>query len=406
MDIRRLEQADLSGKTALVRVDFNLPRDETGAITDDTRLQSALPTIEYLRDHGAAVVLLSHFGRPKGEPDPALSLSFVAEPLAAALNAPVRFLTSLNINALKDLGAGDVLVLENTRFLPGETTNDPELSKELAQFGDLFVMDAFSAAHRAHASSAGIADYLPTYAGLAMARELDHLAQALDHPKQPVMAIVGGAKVSSKIDLLENLVTKLDRLAIGGGMANTFLLAKGIDVGKSLAEPDLLGKANDILKAARKAGCEIILPVDGVVATEFKVGAKTRVVSLADGSMDAVKANEMILDVGPDTVTELMDAMDKSNTLIWNGPLGAFETPPFDTSTIEAAKYAAKRVRAGKIVAVAGGGDTVAALNAANVVDDFTFVSTAGGAFLEWMEGKDLPGVKIVTQTNRQNGSA
>ncbi|GHA85961.1 phosphoglycerate kinase [Algimonas arctica] len=406
MDIRRLEQADLSGKTALVRVDFNLPRDETGAITDDTRLQSALPTIEYLRDHGAAVVLLSHFGRPKGEPDPALSLSFVAEPLAAALNAPVRFLTSLNINALKDLGAGDVLVLENTRFLPGETTNDPELSKELAQFGDLFVMDAFSAAHRAHASSAGIADYLPTYAGLAMARELDHLAQALDHPKQPVMAIVGGAKVSSKIDLLENLVTKLDRLAIGGGMANTFLLAKGIDVGKSLAELDLLGKANDILKAARKAGCEIILPVDGVVATEFKVGAKTRVVSLADGSMDAVKANEMILDVGPDTVTELMDAMDKSNTLIWNGPLGAFETPPFDTSTIEAAKYAAKRVRAGKIVAVAGGGDTVAALNAANVVDDFTFVSTAGGAFLEWMEGKDLPGVKIVTQTNRQNGSA
>eukprot|EP00919_Chromeraceae_sp_WS-2016_P031535 GHVR01074552.1.p1 GENE.GHVR01074552.1~~GHVR01074552.1.p1 ORF type:complete len:407 (+),score=65.69 GHVR01074552.1:720-1940(+) len=406
MDIRRLEQAELSGKTALVRVDFNLPRDETGKITDDTRLQSTLPTIEYLRDHGAAVVLLSHFGRPKGEPDPALSLAFVAEPLAAALNAPVRFLTSLNINALKDLGAGDVLVMENTRFLPGEITNDPELSKELAQFGDLFVMDAFSAAHRAHASSAGIADYLPTYAGLAMARELDHLAQALDHPKQPVMAIVGGAKVSSKIDLLENLVTKLDRLAIGGGMANTFLLAKGIDVGKSLAEPDLLGKANDILKAARKAGCEIILPVDGVVATEFKAGAKTRVVSLADGSIDVVKANEMILDVGPDTVTELMDAMDKSNTLIWNGPLGAFETPPFDTSTIEAAKYAAKRVRAGKIVAVAGGGDTVAALNAANVVDDFTFVSTAGGAFLEWMEGKDLPGVKIVTQINRQNGSA
>jgi phosphoglycerate kinase len=365
-----------------------------------------LPTIEYLRDHGAAVVLLSHIGRPKGKPDPVLALSFVAEPLAAALNAPVRFLTSLNINALKDLGAGDVLVMENTRFLPGEITNDPKLSKELAQFGDLFVMDAFSAAHRAHASSAGIADYLPTYAGLAMARELDHLAQALDHPKQPVMAIVGGAKVSSKIDLLENLVTKLDRLAIGGGMANTFLLAKGIDVGKSLAEPDLLGKANDILKAARKAGCEIILPVDGVVATEFKVGAKTRVVSLADGSIDVVKANEMILDVGPDTVTELMDAMDKSNTLIWNGPIGAFETPPFDTSTIEAAKYAAKRVRAGKIVAVAGGGDTVAALNAANVVDDFTFVSTAGGAFLEWMEGKDLPGVKIVTQINRQNGSA
>lgn len=399
MDIRRLEDADLAGKTALVRVDFNLPRDESGAITDDTRLRSALPTIAYLREHGAAVVLLSHYGRPNGQHDPALSLAFVAEPLANALGAPVRFLTSLNSNALTDLGAGDVLVMENTRFLPGETTNDPDLAKELAQFGDIFVMDAFSAAHRAHASSAGVADHLPAYAGLAMARELDHLAQALDHPIAPVMAIVGGAKVSSKIDLLENLVTKLDRLAIGGGMANTFLLAKGLDIGKSLAEPDLVGKAIDILKAARKAGCEIILPVDGVVATEFKVGAKTRVVSLADGGgADAVKANEMILDVGPDTVTELMDAMDKSNTLIWNGPLGAFETPPFDTSTIEAAKYAAKLVLADKIVAVAGGGDTVAALNAAHVADDFTFVSTAGGAFLEWMEGKDLPGVTIVTR--------
>lgn len=399
MDIRRLEDADLGGKTALVRVDFNLPRDESGAITDDTRLRSALPTIAYLREHGAAVVLLSHYGRPNGQHDPALSLAFVAEPLANALGAPVRFLTSLNTNALTDLGAGDVLVMENTRFLPGETTNDPDLAKELAQFGDIFVMDAFSAAHRAHASSAGVADHLPAYAGLAMARELDHLAQALDHPIAPVMAIVGGAKVSSKIDLLENLVTKLDRLAIGGGMANTFLLAKGLDIGKSLAEPDLVGKATDILKAARKAGCEIILPVDGVVATEFKVGAKTRVVSLADGGgADAVKANEMILDVGPDTVTELMDAMDKSNTLIWNGPLGAFETPPFDTSTIEAAKYAAKLVLADKIVAVAGGGDTVAALNAAHVADDFTFVSTAGGAFLEWMEGKDLPGVTIVTR--------
>lgn len=398
MNIRRLETADLSGKTAVVRVDFNLPRDSDGVITDDTRLQSALPTIKYLREQGAAVVLLSHYGRPNGAPDPELSLAFVAEPLANALGVPVRFLTSLNTNALTDLGAGDVLVLENTRFLPGEVKNDPALAKELAEFGDLFVMDAFSAAHRAHASSAGIADHLPTYAGLAMARELDHLAQALDHPKQPVMAIVGGAKVSSKIDLLENLVTRLDRLVIGGGMANTFLLAKGMDIGKSLAEPDLIGKAADIMKAARKAGCEIILPVDGVLATEFKVGAATRVVSLTADTTDRINADEMILDVGPDTVTELMDAMDKSNTLIWNGPLGAFETPPFDTSTIEAAKYAAKRVRGGKIVAVAGGGDTVAALNAASVVDDFTFVSTAGGAFLEWMEGKDLPGVKIVTQ--------
>lgn len=403
MDIRRLEEADqtsggLAGKTALVRVDFNLPRREDGSIADDTRLQSALPTINFLREKGAAVILLSHFGRPKGEPDPALSLAFVAGPLAEAIEAPVRFLTTPNMNVLDDLGPGDVLIMENTRFLKGETENDPDLAKELAQFGDLFVMDAFSAAHRAHASSAGIADHLPTYAGLSMARELDHLAQALDHPEKPVMAIVGGAKVSSKIDLLENLVTKLDRLAIGGGMANTFLLAKGHDVGKSLAEPDLLGKATDILKAARKAGCEIILPVDAVCATEFKEGADTRVVAMTDAAKVTVKAGEMILDVGPDTVTELMDAMDKSKTLIWNGPLGAFETPPFDTSTIEAAKYAARLTRAGKLIAVAGGGDTVAALNAADVVDEFTFVSTAGGAFLEWMEGKPLPGVDIVTK--------
>ena len=396
MDIRRLEEAELSGKTALVRVDFNLPRREDGSISDDTRLQSALPTINYLRDQGAAIILLSHFDRPEGEPDPALSLSFVAGPLAEAIEAPVRFLTTPNINVLDDLGAGDVLIMENTRFLKGETENDPELARELAQFGDVFVMDAFSAAHRAHASSAGIADCLPTYAGLAMFRELDHLAQALDHPEKPVMAIVGGAKVSSKIDLLENLINRLGRLAIGGGMANTFLLAKGHDVGKSLAEPDLVGKAADILKAARKAGCEIILPVDAVVATEFKAGVDTRVVATSDTAQADIKAGEMILDVGPDTVTELMDAMDKSKTLIWNGPLGAFETPPFDTSTIEAAKYAARLVKSGKLIAVAGGGDTVAALNAASAVDDFTFVSTAGGAFLEWMEGKPLPGVDIV----------
>lgn len=395
MDIRRLEEAELTGKTALVRVDFNLPRHDNGSISDDTRLQAALPTIEYLREHGAAVVLLSHFGRPKGQPDPALSLSFVAGPLAEALETPVRFLTSLNINALTDLGPGDVLVMENTRFLPGETKNDADLAKEFSAFGDLFVMDAFSAAHRAHASSAGIANYLPTYAGLSMARELDHLAQALDHPHTPVMAIVGGAKVSSKIDLLENLVTKLDRLAIGGGMANTFLLAKGHDVGRSLAEPDLVSKALDILKAAAEQNCEILLPVDVVTATEFKAGAETRV-----ADRDGVKSNEMILDVGPETVSELMDAMDKSQTLIWNGPLGAFETPPFDTSTIEAAKYAAKRVQQDKLIAVAGGGDTVAALNAAQVVDAFTFVSTAGGAFLEWMEGKPLPGIDIVTRGN------
>jgi phosphoglycerate kinase len=394
MDIRRLEEAKLKGKIALVRVDFNLPRDAEGAVTDDTRLQTAVPTIQALRKGGAAVVLLSHFGRPKIGPDKENSLGFVPPLLAEALEAPVRFLTTPNINVRETLEPGDVLLMENTRFLDGETSNSVELAKELAAYGDLFVMDAFSAAHRAHASSVGLADHLPTYAGLALARELDHLAQALEHPKKPVMAIVGGAKVSTKIDLLENLVTKLDRLAIGGGMANTFLLAKGLDVGKSLAEPDLIGKATDILKAAKKENCEIILPVDVVTATEFKAGADTQV-----RARDGVKPNEMILDVGPETVNEIIDAMDKSETLIWNGPLGVFETPPFDTSTIEAAKYAAKLSRADKIIAVAGGGDTVAALNAANAVEDFTFVSTAGGAFLEWMEGKTLPGVAIVTKS-------
>ncbi|WP_298914832.1 phosphoglycerate kinase [uncultured Algimonas sp.] len=397
MDIRRLEEAPgdlggLDGKTALVRVDFNLPRSDDGAIADDTRLRAALPTIRFLRERGAAVILLSHFGRPKAAPDPALSLAFVADPLAAALGAPVRFLDRAD-GRPDGVIPGDVLVLENTRFLPGETENDPSLAEELARLGDLFVMDAFSVAHRANASTAGLADHLPTYAGLSMERELDHIAQALDHPKTPVMAIVGGAKVSTKIGLLENLVEKLDRLAIGGGMANTFLLAKGVDVGRSLAEAHLIGKAADILKAAARHNCEIILPVDVVTATKFEAGAETQV-----RGRDGVKPGEMVLDVGPDTVGELMDAMDKSNTLIWNGPLGAFETPPFDTSTIEAAKYAARLCRADKIVAVAGGGDTVAALNAAGVAEDFTFVSTAGGAFLEWMEGKRLPGVQIVTR--------
>ena len=393
MDIRRLEEAELSGKTALVRVDFNLPRGEDGEVTDLTRLEAAVPTIQHLREAGASVVLLSHFGRPKNGPDAENSLGFVPPLLAEALQAPVRFLASPNINVRDTLEPGDVLLLENTRFLDGETDNADAVARDLAAYGDLFVMDAFSAAHRAHASSYGVAQHLPTYAGLAMARELDHLAQALEYPAKPVMAIVGGAKVSTKIDLLENLVQKLDRLAIGGGMANTFLLAKGLDVGKSLAEAELIGKATDILKAAARANCEIILPSDVVVATEFKAGADTQV-----RARDAVRSDEMILDVGPDTVSEIMDAMDKSETLIWNGPLGAFETPPFDTSTIECAKYAAKLAGRGDIVAVAGGGDTVAALAAANAVNDFTFVSTAGGAFLEWMEGKRLPGVEIVTK--------
>lgn len=392
MDFRRLETAKVKGKTVLIRVDFNVPRDESGAITDDTRIRAALPTIEYLRQKKAKIVLLSHFGRPKGEPDEALSLRFLVPELAEALQHPVNFAPDLNPNVVQIMEVGDVTLLENTRFHAGETKNDDALAKDFAEFGDLFVMDAFSAAHRAHASSVGIANHLPAYAGLAMERELDHIASALDHPKTPVMAIVGGAKVSTKIDLLENLVKKLDTLVIGGGMANTFLYAQGHDIGASLCEKDLKDKALDILAAAKKEKCKIVLPTDVVTATEFKANPESRVCAL-----DEVHADEMILDAGPDTVSAILDVMDKSKTLIWNGPLGAFELTPFDTSTVECAKYTAKLCKADKIIAVAGGGDTVAALALADVVNKFTFVSTAGGAFLEWMEGKPLPGVNILT---------
>ncbi|WP_427453802.1 phosphoglycerate kinase [Litorimonas sp. WD9-15] len=392
MDFKRLEDAELKGKTAVVRVDFNVPRDEDGNITDDMRIRMALPTINHLREKGAKIVLLSHFGRPKGEVDEALSLKFVVPALAEALNHPVNFAKDMNPNVVQIMEDGDVTLLENTRFHAGETTNDEALTKDFAEFGDLFVMDAFSAAHRAHASSVGVAAHLPAYAGLAMARELDHIASALDHPIKPVMAIVGGAKVSTKIDLLENLVTRLDTLVIGGGMANTFLFAQGHDVGASLCEKDLKDKALAILAAAKKDNCEIVLPVDVVVASEFKAHAESRVCGLDD-----VKSGEMILDAGPDTVSAILDVMEASKTLIWNGPLGAFEMSPFDTSTVECAKFAAKLCKKDVIIAVAGGGDTVAALALADVIDDFTFVSTAGGAFLEWMEGKPLPGVDILT---------
>ncbi len=391
MDFRRLEEASLKGSTALVRVDFNVPCNDAGEMTDDTRLKSALPTIKALQNKGAKIVLLSHFGRPKGEVDPALSLRFIVAPLSKALGSLVQFSDTLNPDVVNTLSEGDVLLLENTRFHPGETKGNVALAKDMAALGDLFVMDAFSAAHRDHASSAGIAEFLPAYAGLAMARELDHISRALDIPKKPVMAIVGGAKVSTKIDLLRNLVNRLDRLVIGGGMANTFLYAQGYKVGASLCEKDLKETALEIMENAKKENCEIILPVDVVVARDFKANADSRVCALDD-----VKGDEMVLDAGPDTVDKIMDAMDASQTLIWNGPLGAFELTPFDTSTVESAKYAAKLCRTDKIVAVAGGGDTVSALNQAGVSDDFTFISTAGGAFLEWMEGKILPGVEIL----------
>jgi len=391
MDFKRLEDAKLKGKTALVRVDFNVPRNDKGEITDDTRIKAALPTIKLLQSVGVKTVLLSHFGRPKGKADTDLSLRFIVPALAEALGGEVLFMPELNPNAPDIMKAGDVMLLENTRFHAGETKGDDDLAKDFAAFGDIFIMDAFSAAHRNHASSAGIAKHLPAYAGLAMERELDHISQALDVPKKPVMGVVGGAKVSTKIDLLKNLVGKLDRLVIGGGMANTFLYAQGYNVGASLCEKDLKDTALEIIKAAKKAKCEIILPVDVVAAEKFAKDAPHRVCGLDD-----VKPNEMILDAGPDTVTKIIDAMEASKTLIWNGPLGAFEISPFDTSTVEAAKFAAKLTKAGKLIAVAGGGDTVSALNHAGAADDFTFISTAGGAFLEWMEGKTLPGVDIL----------
>ncbi|MEP4050690.1 MAG: phosphoglycerate kinase [Litorimonas sp.] len=391
MSFTRLETADLKGKTAVVRVDFNVPRDDAGNITDNTRIRSALPTIQYLQDHGAKIILLSHFGRPKGEPNPDMSLRFIVPALETIVGKPVTFIERPSRDAIAEMEQDAIILVENTRFSNMETNGDPKMAQFLASLGDIFVMDAFSASHRNHASSAVVGEYLPAFAGLAMERELDHLAAALDHPETPVMAIVGGAKVSTKIDLLENLVSRLDTLVIGGGMANTFLFAQGHDVGSSLCEKDLKGKALDILAAAKKENCRIILPVDVVTATEFKAHAESRVCGLDD-----VAPHEVILDAGPETVSTILDAMEASKTLIWNGPLGAFEMSPFDTSTVECAKYAAKLCRKDKIIAVAGGGDTVAALALADVLDDFTFISTAGGAFLEWMEGKELPGVEIL----------
>ena len=391
MDFRRLKGTRLKGKTALVRVDFNVPRNKDGSISDDTRLQSALPTIKHLQKAGAKTILLSHFGRPEGKPNEKDSLRFIVPALVEALGSEVLFSPSLNANALELLEDGGVMLMENTRFHTGETTGDKALAQEFAELGDIFIQDAFSAAHRNHASSAVIGEILPAYAGLAMERELDHISQALDNPKSPVMGVVGGAKVSTKIDLLKNLVSKLDILAIGGGMANTFLYAQGHNIGASLCEKDLKETALEIIKNAKKAKCKIILPTDVVVAKDFKANADHRQCGLDD-----VKGKDMILDCGTATVELLMDAMESAKTLIWNGPLGAFELTPFDTSTVEAAKYAAKLTKKGKLVSVAGGGDTVSALKHAGAADDFTFISTAGGAFLEWMEGKPLPGVEIL----------
>ncbi|MBU1375428.1 MAG: phosphoglycerate kinase [Alphaproteobacteria bacterium] len=396
MAFRTLDDAELQGRRALVRVDLNVPM-EDGQVTDDTRLQAAKPTVDKLRAGGAKVILLAHFDRPKGKVVPSMSLQPIVEPLAKVLGVPVAFaedcIGQKAREAVNAMQPGDVLLLENVRFHAGEEANDLKFADALAANGDLFVNDAFSAAHRAHASTVGLARRLPAYAGEQMRLELDALDAALGRPQRPVLGIVGGSKVSTKLDLLRNLVTKLDKLAIGGGMANTFLYAQGHDVGASYCEKDLAETARDIIRLAGQNNCKLFLPLDIVVAEKLAPGAPARVRDV--GSIDE---HERILDAGPETVERLCRAMDNSKTLIWNGPLGVFEMPPFDKGTMKAAHHAAELAKAGKLVAVAGGGDTVAALNAAGVSQDFTFVSTAGGAFLEWMEGKELPGVAALSQ--------
>ena len=385
---------DVRGKRVMVRVDLNVPMAD-GKVTDLTRIERVAPTMTELADKGAKVILLAHFGRPKDGPDASMSLKPVAAATAAVIGRRVGFASDcigdVAANAITAMKDGDILCLENTRFHKGEEKNDPAMVKALAANGDIFVNDAFSAAHRAHATTEGLAHVLPAYAGRTMQAELEALEKGLGKPVRPVVAIVGGAKVSTKIDLLMNLVKRVDALVIGGGMANTFLAAKGVNVGKSLCEHDLAATAKQIMIEAAKAGCAIVLPQDGVIAREFKAGAANEVVDV-----NAVPSDAMMLDVGPQTVAAIGQWIKKAKTLVWNGPLGAFEIEPFDKATVAAAKLAAKETTTGKLVSVAGGGDTVAALNHAGVADDFTYISTAGGAFLEWMEGKVLPGVEVL----------
>ena len=388
---KTLDDMDLDGKRVLTRVDINVPV-ENGTVTDTTRIERIAATIQTILDKGGKPVLLAHFGRPKGERRDDMSLQPLIPALEAVLGVEVVFAADCIGPAaqavIDGLGENQVALLENTRFHAGEEKNDPALAQAMAELGDVYCNDAFSAAHRAHASTTGLAHLLPACAGRLMQAELEALESALGTPERPVVAVVGGAKVSTKLDLLGNLVEKVDILVIGGGMANTFLAAQGVDVGKSLCEHDMAETARAIAAKAAETGCEVLLPRDVVVAREFKAGAESEVVRAEDCPADA-----MILDAGPDSVAHVAQAFDRAKTLIWNGPLGAFEIEPFDTATNAAAKHAAELTEQGKLVSVAGGGDTVAALNKAGVASDFSYISTAGGAFLEWMEGKELPGV-------------
>ncbi len=395
-DFKTIDDIDLDGKVVLTRVDLNVPV-EQGRVTDATRIEKIVPTIRDIQAKGGIPVLLAHFDRPKGKRVDSMSLKQVLPALEAALGQKVAFAEDCIGGPAKRVVAalkpGDVALLENTRFHPGEEANDPTFAASLAALGGAYVNDAFSAAHRAHASTEGLARLLPAAAGRLMEAELKALDAALGNPERPVVAVVGGAKVSTKLDLLMNLIEKVDHLVIGGGMANTFLVAKGVEVGKSLAERDMADTARAILEKAEETGCQIHLPIDIVVAREFKAGAEHQILPV-----DQCPADAMILDAGPKTVEQLRDLFARCRTLIWNGPLGAFEIEPFDRATNAAAAAAAELTREGRLVSVAGGGDTVAALNKAGVAQDFTFISTAGGAFLEWMEGKELPGVAALSR--------
>jgi phosphoglycerate kinase len=391
MPFRTLDDLDLAGKRVLVRVDINVPvRD--GQVTDTTRMGAISPTVREIVEKGGRPILLAHFGRPKGKPVPEMSLAQLVPTLAQVLDLPVEFAPDCvgaeTMTFAETLPPGHVLLLENTRFHPGEEANDPEFADALARIGELYVNDAFSAAHRAHASTEGVAHLLPSAAGRLMQAELQALERALSAPERPVIAVVGGAKVSTKLDLLGNLILKVDAIVIGGAMANTFLAARGVNVGKSLVERDLVDTARRIAATAESRGCTLVLPRDVVVAPELREGVESRTVPAHQ-----CPADMMILDAGPETVADISARFERANTLVWNGPLGAFETPPFDAATTACARKAAELTRAGRLLSVAGGGDTVAALHQAGVAQDFSYVSTAGGAFLEWLEGKTLPGV-------------
>ncbi len=392
--LKTIDDLDVVGKRVLVRADLNVPMQD-GQVTDTTRIDRTAPTLNELSNKGAKVIVISHFGRPKGKVVPEMSLAPVARALSKSCGLPVAFATdTIGESAEKTIAAmkeGDIAMLENLRFHGDEEANDKAFTAKLSELGDVYVSDAFSCSHRAHASTEGLAHLLPSAAGRLMQVEVESLAGALENPEPPVAAVVGGAKVSTKMEVLGNLSKKVDVLIIGGGMANTFLFAQGIDVGNSLCEKDMADAARQILADAEKAGCDIVLPKDAVVAREFKEGAECETVAL-----DAIPSDAMMLDVGPASVADVAAKLEKCRTVVWNGPFGAFEIPPFDAGTNAVARETARLTKEGKLISVAGGGDTVAALAHAGVGDDFTYISTAGGAFLEWMEGKELPGVKVL----------